>query len=63
LGTEKGGWKTRNRLKIGERGRETRNRDVRQETVWETRNREEIGNRVWETTNREVRQETEDGRQ
>jgi hypothetical protein len=36
--------------KIGDRGREIRKRDVRQETVWETRNRG-------------VRQETEDGRQ
>jgi hypothetical protein len=51
-------------LKIGERERETRNRDIRLGT--EDRRlgtRSEIWNRGQETRNKEVRHGTEDGRQ
>jgi|688.fasta_scaffold475477_1 hypothetical protein len=60
------------RLKIGERERETRNRDVRLGTEddkeqrsetwnrgWDTRNRDvRDGNKGWETRNSHLRQET-----
>ncbi len=51
------------RRETGNRGRETRNRDVRQGTEgWSMEQRLKTGDRGLETRNRDVRQGTEDWR-